>query len=103
MATARATSETADKYDDLWDEFLADLENNPTGRVVDSDPNKTNGADQQKRAKSAGPGDLGLDKEINLKKKPRAPRVKLDETRYAGCLTGSCIHPTSETVNRVLT
>ncbi|KAK0655104.1 replication fork protection component Swi3-domain-containing protein [Cercophora newfieldiana] len=41
-------------------------------------PSKSNGANDKKRK---GTDALGIDEEIDLKKKPRVPRVKLDEGR----------------------
>lgn len=59
------------------DDYLADWDDDPF-RSVSPEPAKNDNKEGEKKKDI-----LGIDKELDLKKKPRAPRVKLDETRSA--------------------
>lgn len=67
---------TMDDLDDLYDydagldEAFADIETSK--KITTGDPSTNARTDDA----------LGLDKEVEVTKKPRAPRVKLDEDRY---------------------
>lgn len=68
-----------DEFDDLFD-YDVDGENDPF-----SENYKVPGAKETAReTASAGKSgaNLGIDEEIEVTRKPRAPRVKLDEHRY---------------------
>ncbi|KAH6628785.1 chromosome segregation in meiosis protein 3 [Chaetomium tenue] len=58
------------------DDYLADWDDDPF-RSVSPEPAKNDKDGEGEKKKDI----LGIDKELDLKKKPRAPRVKLDETR----------------------
>lgn len=57
------------------DDYLADWDNDDPFRSPSPEPAATNKAPETKT------DTLGIDQELDLKRKPRAPRVKLDETR----------------------
>ncbi len=59
------------------DDYLADWDNDDPFRSPSPEPARTTKEPAKKT------DTLGIDQELDLKKKPRAPRVKLDETRYA--------------------
>ncbi|KAL2198865.1 replication fork protection component Swi3-domain-containing protein [Corynascus similis CBS 632.67] len=62
------------EHNNFVDDYLADWDDDPF-RSPSPDPAK-NDKPTEKKADV-----LGIEKELDLKKKPRAPRVKLDETR----------------------
>jgi replication fork protection complex subunit Csm3/Swi3 len=67
-----------DEFDDL-DDYDFDAADDPFGKNFKfTDTAK----DITKDTGSKDESDLGLDKEVEVTKKPRAPRVKLDEHRY---------------------
>jgi replication fork protection complex subunit Csm3/Swi3 len=76
--TASKAADTASRGNNgnFVDDYLADWDDDPF-RSVSPEPAK-NDKDGEKKKDI-----LGIDKELDLKKKPRAPRVKLDETRSA--------------------
>src|SRR5689334_11050507 len=59
------------------DDYLADWDDDPF-RSPSPEPAKKDKSTEKKTDV------LGIDKELDLKKKPRVPRVKLDETRCVG-------------------
>ncbi|KAL2136539.1 hypothetical protein VTI74DRAFT_3084 [Chaetomium olivicolor] len=59
------------------DDYLADWEDDDPFRSPSPPLANKNGANDKENKKDT----LGIDKELDLKKRPRAPRVKLDETR----------------------
>jgi replication fork protection complex subunit Csm3/Swi3 len=74
-------SKTADPRDDR---HLIDLDND--------DPFASPSPDSGSKKRKERDG-LGIDKELDLKKKARVPRVKLDEERYAhACYTVQILH-----------
>lgn len=82
-ATARATrnEEDWDRFLEEWDEI--DSFADPAERDgAQADAEKASQSQQSRKRKSPEPDGLGVDKELDLKKKPRAPRARLDEARY---------------------
>ena len=57
------------------DDYLADWDNDDPFRSPSPEPASTTKEPERKT------DTLGIDQELDLKKKPRVPRVKLDETR----------------------
>ncbi|KAK2073352.1 hypothetical protein P8C59_007641 [Phyllachora maydis] len=81
-ATARATrnEEDWDRFLEEWDEI--DSFADPAERDgAQADAEKASQSQQSRKRKSPEPDGLGVDKELDLKKKPRAPRARLDEAR----------------------
>jgi replication fork protection complex subunit Csm3/Swi3 len=68
-----------DELDDLGDLFDYDVgdENDPFSDNY-KPPNKTKEPSSKDNANGAG---LGIDEEVEVTRRPRAPRVKLDENR----------------------
>jgi replication fork protection complex subunit Csm3/Swi3 len=60
------------------EDYLAGWDDEEDPFASPEPPSKTNDANTKKRR---GTDALGIDEEIDLKKKPRVPRVKLDEGR----------------------
>jgi len=73
------------EHNNFVDDYLADWDDDPF-RSPSPDPVK-NDKPTEKKADV-----LGIEKELDLKKKPRAPRVKLDETRWVTLAFRTCIH-----------
>ncbi|KAH6855373.1 chromosome segregation in meiosis protein 3 [Chaetomium sp. MPI-CAGE-AT-0009] len=74
MPSKSADTANRGKPGNFVDDYLADWDDDPF-RSPSPEPAK-NDKDAEKKKDV-----LGIDKELDLKKKPRAPRVKLDETR----------------------
>ena len=75
--TASKPSDAATRKEgNFVDDYLADWDDDPF-RSPSPDPARNDKAAEKKK------DILGIDKELDLKKKPRVPRVKLDETRSA--------------------
>ena len=73
--TASKSNDTAPRKEgNFVDEYLADWDDDPF-RSPSPDPARNDKAAEKKK------DILGIDKELDLKKKPRVPRVKLDENR----------------------
>lgn len=87
--TPTAGGNEFDDLDDLFDYDAGDV-NDPfsDNYVVPGSKNKEAAKDSASNAKSGA--DLGLDKEIEVTRKPRVPRVKLDEHKCVQ-LSGSLI------------
>lgn len=66
-----------DDYGDLFD-YDIDGENDPFSENY-KPPGAKQRAIEAEKAKKDG---LGIDEEVEVTRKPRAPRVKLDENRY---------------------
>jgi replication fork protection complex subunit Csm3/Swi3 len=69
-----------DEFDDLFNYDAGDV-NDPFSDSYKPAQQKQREKDEANKAKS-GAG-LGIDEEVEVTRKPRAPRVKLDENRYA--------------------
>lgn len=62
---------------------LDDLDNYFLEGDLDDDPFASPKGDKSGSNKRKAPGDgLGLDEEVSVAKKPREPRIKLDQDRY---------------------
>jgi replication fork protection complex subunit Csm3/Swi3 len=68
-----------DEFDDLFNYDAGDV-NDPFSDNYKPAQQKQREKDEANKAKS-GAG-LGIDEEVEVTRKPRAPRVKLDENRY---------------------
>jgi hypothetical protein len=75
----QAASGPAAGGDDLDDLFDYDVGLDDVFRDIEP-PKPTLSSDASR--KSRGDGGLGIDKEVEVVKKPRAPRVKLDDNKY---------------------
>lgn len=71
-----------DEFDDLFD-YDGDI-NDPFSEnyVVPQRKDDLNNASKDSGSKGKSAAGLGIDEEIEVTRKPRAPRVKLDEHRY---------------------
>lgn len=69
-------------------DYLADWDDDDPFRSPSPEPGRKNDEKGKKRDKTDV---LGIEKELNLKKKPRAPRVKLDDTRSVILATSSAL------------
>ena len=71
-----------DEFDDLFD-YDGDI-NDPFSEnyVVPQSKDTTNNTSKDSGSKGKSAAGLGIDEEIEVTRKPRAPRVKLDEHRY---------------------
>jgi len=67
-----------DEFDDLFD-YDVDDENDPFSANYKVPSKKEPAKDTANPKTGAG---LGIDEEVEVTRKPRAPRVKLDENRY---------------------
>jgi replication fork protection complex subunit Csm3/Swi3 len=63
-------------------DYLADWDDDDPFRSPSPEPAKSNDKNDDGKKKDV----LGIEKELDLKRKPRAPRVKLDETRFVACI-----------------
>lgn len=75
--TANATNRGTDSNAFIND-YLADWDDDDPFRSPSPQPAKKGDKKEKPKQKTDV---LGIEQELNLKKKPRAPRVKLDETR----------------------
>lgn len=83
MATNKAASRGAPARDDLDDLFGADNEDpfrSPSPPRSKAPVNKESAGFSNSRNNRSAAG-LGIDEEVEIAKKPRVPRVKLDEAR----------------------
>jgi replication fork protection complex subunit Csm3/Swi3 len=74
MPSATKPAAQASKQDDL-DNYLV-------GNLSD-DPFASPSPESSQKKRKANDGGLGIDEEVNVQKRARAPAVKLDEDRYA--------------------
>lgn len=77
-----------DEFDDLFD-YDAGIDDPFSENYQAPATNNTNGGTSKSTeagSKSKAGADLGLDEEVDIKKKLRAPRVKLDEHRCVSCV-----------------
>lgn len=84
MATAgvqRPPQRAAESYGDYIPDDFADF-----GDLFSDDeqagPGSKSTSTKAQQAKDDGTAGLGIDKEVSVTKRPRDPRVKLDESRY---------------------
>ena len=78
-----------DEFDDLFD-YDIDGENDPFSANYKV-PGAKEAAKESVNAGKSG-ANLGIDEEIEVTRKPRAPRVKLDENRYVHSFWGNCVY-----------
>lgn len=74
MPSATKPATQASKQDDL-DNYLV-------GNASD-DPFASPSPESSQKKRKANDGGLGIDEEVNVQKRARAPAVKLDEDKYA--------------------
>jgi replication fork protection complex subunit Csm3/Swi3 len=82
--TTKRPSAGGTESDDLDDLFSYDVgdENDPFSDNY-KPPNKNDATKESTSKSSKGDAGLGIDEEVEVSKKIRAPRVKLDEHRYS--------------------
>jgi hypothetical protein len=82
--TTKRPSAGGTEFDDLDDLFSYDVgdENDPFSDNY-KPPNKNDATKESTSKSSKGDAGLGIDEEVEVSKKIRAPRVKLDEHRYS--------------------
>lgn len=80
LPTEEPSAGGGDEFDDLFDYEIGG-EDDPFSESYKA-PNKAPAAKDAASKGKSGAG-LGIDEEVEVARKPRAPRVKLDENRFA--------------------
>lgn len=86
LPTERPSAGGGDEFDDLFDYDVGGPDDpfSENYKVPNKEP-----AAKESASKGKSAAGLGIDEEVEVTRKPRAPRVKLDENRYVYALPGS--------------